>query len=235
MSQKVEFIPGIGEILLVKRRGSKNIRLSVGVDGRVRVSMPFWSPYQVGINFAKSRKEWLNQNIAKTSGPLIAHGDRIGKSHTLVFTRDDSLRSISSRVSGTTLKVSAPYELSAPNVQKKVRTAAEKVLKQQAGVLLPQKLKWLAAQHGFEYKEVKVRKMTSRWGSCSSHGTITLSYYLIQLPWDLIDYVLVHELVHTQHMNHGKGFWSTFERVMPKARQLRKQMHGFRPALLINP
>lgn len=235
MPQKTEFIPGIGEILLVKRRGSKNIRLSVGVDGRVRVSMPFWSPYQVGINFAKSRKDWLNQNIAKNSRPLIYHGDRIGKSHTLVFTRDDSLRTISSRVSGTTLKVSAPYDLTAPNVQKKVRAAAEKVLKQQAGVLLPQKLKWLAAQHGFEYKEVKVRKMTSRWGSCSSHGTITLSYYLIQLPWNLIDYVLLHELVHTQHMNHGKGFWSTFERVLPKARQLRKQVRGFRPALLINP
>jgi predicted metal-dependent hydrolase len=76
---------------------------------------------------------------------------------------------------------------------------------------------------------VQIRKLTARWGSCSSAKVITLSYYLMQLPWPLIDYVLLHELSHTEHMNHGSDFWGKFESVLPGAKVLRKEIRTYKP------
>jgi hypothetical protein len=51
----------------------------------------------------------------------------------------------------------------------------------------------------------------------------------MQLPWHLIDYVLLHELVHTKHLHHGKDFWDEFKIALPEARKLQKEMHGYKP------
>ena len=63
MPQKVVLFPGVGEVLLIKRRGAKNIRLSVNASGKVRVSMPAWVPYATGVRFAKTRADWLEAAI----------------------------------------------------------------------------------------------------------------------------------------------------------------------------
>jgi len=59
MSAKQTIIPGIGPVNLVRRRNSKSLRLSVDHEGKVRVSMPTWMPYRVGITFARSKASWL--------------------------------------------------------------------------------------------------------------------------------------------------------------------------------
>jgi predicted metal-dependent hydrolase len=120
------------------------------------------------------------------------------------------------------------------NAAGKVRVGmpyGEKSLKIEAEHLLPMRLKLLARQHGYEYKDVQIRKLISRWGSCSSVKVITLSYYLIQLPWNLIDYVIIHELIHTQHMHHGKEFWDDFKKIMPDARALQKEIRHYKPLI----
>jgi predicted metal-dependent hydrolase len=53
----------------------------------------------------------------------------------------------------------------------------------------------------------------------------------MQLPWDLIDYVLLHELVHTEHLHHGAGFWQRFDQVLPGAKQKRKALRAYKPSV----
>jgi predicted metal-dependent hydrolase len=60
---------------------------------------------------------------------------------------------------------------------------------------------------GFEYKDVRYHRQYRRWGSCSSLKNINLSHRLIGAPQQLSDYVILHELAHLQHLNHGKEFW----------------------------
>lgn len=226
MAQRVVTIPELGQITLAKRRNSTHLRLSVTSRGTVRVGMPYWLPYAAGIKFAQDRKGWIAEQMAKHTEIVIKHGMRIGKSHRLSF---EEKPSISAKITGTEVVVGGPKPFEAHPLQSKARQAAEKALKIEAQRLLPQRLAQLAAKHGYNYREVKVRRLTSRWGSCSSNGVITLSYYLMQLPWRLIDYVLLHELLHTKHMHHGAGFWQNFEAMMPGAKKMRKEINAHRP------
>jgi len=76
---------------------------------------------------------------------------------------------------------------------------------------------------GVQIKRVQVRAMRNKWASCSNNGTLTLSTDLLELPRDLVDYVICHELVHLKVPNHGKGFRALMGCYIPdwKERQLR--------------
>lgn len=76
-----------------------------------------------------------------------------------------------------------------------------------------------------------VRALGFRWGSCSSDGTVNIHWATIQLSPDLIDYVLVHELAHVRHRDHGPNFWATVERAMPDATTRRARLRKIGPEL----
>jgi predicted metal-dependent hydrolase len=231
MPQRRATIPEIGEVILAKRRGAKNIRLSVTSKGEVRISMPNWTPYSAGVAFARSRADWINSHLQNYQTVILREDMLVGKAHRLHFKFIPDRMVPSTRVTASTIEISSRLPFDDPAVQAKAAHAAEKALRKEAEILLPQRLAVLAKTHNFSYKQVKIRKLTSRWGSCSQYKTIALSYYLMQLPWQLIDYVLLHELTHTEHLNHGPDFWAGFERVLPGARGFRKEIRAYKPRL----
>jgi predicted metal-dependent hydrolase len=83
--------------------------------------------------------------------------------------------------------------------------------------LIPQ-LHALAARLGLEVAAVSIRDQRSRWGSCSTRGHIALNYRLIQMPPDVREYILLHELMHLRQPNHSRRFWSLVEKVCPRFR-----------------
>ena len=103
----------------------------------------------------------------------------------------------------------------------------ETALRRKAQSVLPAQLAKLAERYGFTYSAVKIRKSRSRWGSCSSKGIINLSFYLLLLPEHLIEYVLLHELCHTVHMNHSPDFWALLNKcTQNRARVFRRELRG---------
>lgn len=230
-TRKVE-ISGIGNVTLVKRRSSKNIRLSLLPNGEVRVSLPLWAPYQLGLAFIQKKADWIERNRTLRRS-VLRQGQRIGKAHRLVFDAQPSAKAPTARVARGTVKITLPQSMpdSYPEVQRVAQAAAERTLRAEAKQLLPRRLNQLAALHGFTYRTVSVKRLRSRWGSCNEKQSIVLNIFLMQLPWEYIDYVLLHELVHTRHMHHGPEFWQTLERCLPQARRLRKHMRAFQPLL----
>lgn len=104
---------------------------------------------------------------------------------------------------------------SAPNVvsQKALRDVLVEVLREEAKILLPQKLSYFAGQYGFKFRKVTIKHNSSNWGSCSRAGNINLNLNLIRLPEPLCDYVLLHELCHLKEPNHGPRFHALLERL----------------------
>ena len=219
---------------MYKRKASRSIRLSIDHDGSVRVSMPFFVPYQAGIRFVHTKSKWLLAQRQHAQQELKT-GDRIGKAHQLVFVASSTSQKITSRVSDSSLIITHPksQNFSAAAIQAAARLASLKALRVQAKALLPGRLRKLSQQTGLSYHSVRCRQLKSRWGSCSSNGDITLNIYLMQLPWGLIDYVLIHELTHTKVMHHGPDFWSELERHLPNAKSLRKSIRAYRSAISV--
>lgn len=84
-------------------------------------------------------------------------------------------------------------------------------IRQKAWRLLPPLLEQLSQQTGLSYKKISIRSQKTRWGSCSSTGTISVNDQLLFLPRDTASYLMIHELCHTQHMNHSSKFWRLVE------------------------
>ena len=233
MATKTIEIPDIGAVTLYKRRGNRSLRLSVGADGEIRVSLPSWVPYKAGEQFARSKAEWIAAHRRKTRSVGLRHGQAIGKAHRLHFEPSPAAAKITTRLRQNQIEITHPaaYQPHHPDVQKAAQTASIRALRKEAETLLPQRLRDLAAQTGFTYKSVGVKQLKSRWGSCSAQQEIVLNLFLMQLPWRLIDYVLLHELTHTKVMQHGAPVWKELERHVPRAKQLRKEIANHHPIL----
>ena len=100
-----------------------------------------------------------------------------------------------------------------------LRPALEAHLQRLAKTELIARAGELARQHQIQFKRVIVRNQKSRWGSCSHNGTISLNWRLIQLPADVRDYIIIHELMHLRELNHSPRFWQEVERVCPNYRE----------------
>ncbi len=95
-----------------------------------------------------------------------------------------------------------------------------------AKIFLRQRLAQLAMSHGFEYNRVFIRNQKTRWGSCSHVNNINLNINLVRLSSDLIDYVILHELVHTKVKNHSKRFWKELNKYVGDSKAIDKKLRN---------
>lgn len=224
-------LPGYGPIMIYKRRGSRSMRLSIKANGEAMVSLPAWCSYSAGLQFAAGKRDWLLSH--RPALTILKDGQAVGKHHHLWFEPAEGLTAPRSSVTATSVKVRYPAQLTPldPLVQSVASKACLRALRRQAEGLLPQRLAELAEKHGFSYASVKIKLLTSRWGSCDSHQRIVLNLYLMQLPWECIDYVLLHELTHTQILRHGPPFWAAMAEVLPNLTVIRRTMRTYKPVL----
>lgn len=230
MSVKKIDVDTIGVVAMYKRRGAKNIRLSIAHNGEVRVTLPSWAPYIAGVEFVKSHREWIAAQ--RPAEKLIEQGYPVGKAHHIHY-EAGSGATVTSRLTSNQVRVLLPLGMrwDSPEAQKAAYTAAVRALKKEATRLLPTRTRQLAEEFGYTYVSVRVKQLKGRWGSCSERKEIIFNCFLMQLPWDLIDYVILHELAHTRVMAHGPRFWAEMERTRPDIQQLRKLMKARKPTL----
>lgn len=219
-----------GEITVRRSNMSKSIKVSVGPTGSLRISMPTYVPLIMA-------KRMINQSRAEirkiyNSQPRLNFSDgmTIGKSHSLHVRSGTDIRV---QASGTQIVVTLPIgtTLDDPAVDSLLREKVRKALRVEAKHYLPKRLAYLANEHAFTYESVRFSHASSRWGSCSSRGTISLNIALMMLPFELIDYVLLHELAHTKQMNHSNEFWDIVQSVSPNYKAYRKQLKQHTPTI----
>lgn len=215
MSSKLVSLEGIGDVSITKRRGQRTIRLSVS-GGVVKVSQPSWLPYSAGEAFLRSKIEWVREHHKPKN--MYRSDQLIGKSHALTIRYADKR---SQRIKDGTVSVNLAFgesELST-TTQTYIKKAIQKALRNEAEGYLPARTRQLADISGLNFKSVTVKQLKRRWGSCNGKKEITYNLHLMELENKLIDYVILHELCHTKHMNHGPNFWNLMEQVYPGAKK----------------
>ena len=217
--EKVETIENF-EVKYKKHPFSKNIKVSLKKEGQILVTMPILCPY-------KFARDFLMKNFDKIKAFKIE--DKILKPN--LKTKFDTLKIIESNKLGTVIKNSVVYfyypvdeDFASSKIQKPLKEAYFKAIKIEAKNYLPSRLEFLAKKYGFNYGKVALRNQKTRFGSCSYQNNINLNINLMNYDFDCIDYVLIHELVHTKIKNHSEIFWTEVEKYCPNYKALRKKL-----------
>ena len=213
-----------GVITIRRSARASQVRLRVAPDGTLRASMPIYAPLFLLKRLVKASRPQLRAMLQQAQPDTnYKDGQQIGKSHTLIV-QAGSRVSVARNKQHIVVTLPAHTSLSNADVVRKIRDTSIAALRIEAKSYLPKRLQYLAEQYGFQYSKVRFSHASSRWGSCSSTGTISLNIALMKLPFELIDYVLIHELAHTVEMNHSSAFWSLVEVGDPQYRAHRKAL-----------
>lgn len=221
--------PELGDITVIRKPRARRITLRAR-GGSIYATLPYICPITV-------LEEILNNNLDKLKGQVTTTQQRVIDWDFTLKSPCFYLRLQRSNDNDTQIVgENGVYILSCPttidfsnsNTQQELRNAIKAALRHRARLILPKRLAQLAAEHDMKYSSVSVRDSHSRWGSCSTRGSISLSIYLVLLPIELIDYVLKHELCHTVHMNHSPQFWTLLDKLCgTSSKELRNQLKGY--------
>lgn len=221
-----------GKITIRRSARASQVRLRVAPDGTLRASLPLYAPTFLVKRLIKSNRDELREMLSQAQPTLqYKDGMQIGKSHTLIVHPTSGAFQVNRR--GQQIIVSLPQgkTLSDPSIVRAVRDAIIAALRIEAKSYLPKRLAFLANKLGFSYKKVRFSHASGRWGSCTSEGTISLNIALMKLPFEQIDYVIVHELAHTKHMNHSPEFWSVVSQGDPLYKEHRRALKQEAPTI----
>lgn len=219
-----------GEVTIRRSAKARSVKLSVAPNGTLRVSMPPYAPVFLAKRLVASSRNSIRSLLTPTESKLFTHGMQVGKSHS-IHVGDGRKNGV--RLRGQVIDVTLlnTGDLSSKSVQSDIKEVVIKALRKEAKSYLPKRLAFLADKYDFQYSNVRFSHASSRWGSCSSRGTISLNIALMTLPFELIDYVLLHELCHTVEMNHSKKFWELVENVSPDYKAYRATLKNHSPTI----
>ncbi len=194
------------DFTLKASRRSKRISLQVGPNGVV-LTHPWTVDPAHALDFLRSRADWVFQQTErfKETETTRAHepGSFLlrGVQTALRVTRAGTGRHIRGVMRGGVLYLHIP--VAAP-----LQVCLDTWLKAQARADIAAAVRKRANDMNLRPKQVTLRDARTRWGSCSSAGTVSFSWRLVQAPPDVLDYVVVHELSHLREFNHSKAFWA---------------------------
>lgn len=175
-------------------------------------------------------RKGLRTLLAKQPTVVLHDGMQLGKSHTLVV-RPGQQRAIKRQQLQLIVVLGPGETLATPDLVAEIRANIRTILRKEAKAHLPKRISHLATQHGYSYSSLRFTHASSRWGSCNSKQAISLNIALMGLPFELIDYVLLHELAHTKHLNHSSEFWDAVAITDNQYQSHRKKLKDYNPTI----
>ena len=174
--------------------------------------VPRFATFDMGFRFALENREWIASHLQQMDSALksnVYNEERpfSTRYHTVRFSRCQTrcVQAVKAD-GGYEMRFPADTDFSSAQIQRQIRMFLTELLRHEAKTYLPDRVAKLAAVHGFSYNQLTVKKVHTRWGSCSAQNNINLNICLMTLPEYLSDFVILHELCHTIHKNHGPQF-----------------------------
>lgn len=216
--------------IVVRRTSGSSMRASLAPDGSLRLSVPSFAPMFMVRRMISGSRSDLRKIVETRPLFVVKDGMTIGKSHSL-HVRSGLVFNVQRRGLQLIVTLNADKTLDSDTVKEEVRRHMRLILRKEAKAHLPKRLEYLARLHGYEFSSLRFTHASSRWGSCNNKKAISLNIALMTLPFELIDYVLIHELAHTVHLNHSSAFWKEVSRVDEAYLIHRKKLKQYNPAI----
>lgn len=202
----------------VIRSHRSSIAIQIDKDGTLIVKAPHLVPQFVINNFIREKSEWIEKTLAKVTSrqpkaKMFSEGEEflfLGISRKLLLTNDIEIRI-------------QKEQLLFPRVML-LRAQKELTLwyRKQAETIITQRVKEKAKEMHASYKDIFFSDTKSKWGTCFADNTLQFNWRLVMAPLMVIDYVVIHELVHTTEKHHQDSFWRRVRNFTPAYRQHRK-------------
>jgi predicted metal-dependent hydrolase len=201
---------------------ARRLTARVHVGGRVEIVVPVGVNAHAVRDFVQRFTPWIDRKVAAMRG-AASPAEAVPRSIIFAFTGEQfdvewhrgAVGALEQRAGR--LVVTAADESAA-------RTQLQVWLKAAARERLAPQLLQLAAQLKYPVARVAIRCQRTRWGSCSTRGTVSLNCSLVFLRPEVVRYLFVHELAHTKHMNHSPNFWNLVGKLEPEYRSLDREL-----------
>jgi predicted metal-dependent hydrolase len=212
------------EINQIIRSKRKTIALIIKPDGSLVVRAPLQTADGVIMKFIRNNTNWIERKQAEAraarslelkqycAGEMFLY---LGNPYPLEIVKEQK----------KPLLLEASFQL-AEAAHPEAALAFERWYRNRAKHILTERVNVFASQYDLHYKGIKITSARTRWGSCSANGSLNFSWRLILAPMEAVDYVVVHELVHTVCHNHSKRFWKKVEEILPDYRERRKWLRN---------
>ena len=204
------------EVKFCRRRNARRYIASIDRHGQIRVTIPGGGSRREALEFVRENSSWLRDQQKKREEQVekakLKSGDTIwyrGDRYNLRVSKDWG-RPVLYFADQKIFLADENIDLSRPLGQQ-FRLLAKREL--------PGRTKTLADRFELSYSKVSIRDQQTRWGSCSSSGVISLNWRLIMVPSSVVDYIIIHELMHLREMSHSPRFWKFVEMACPQYRE----------------
>lgn len=240
MNTKQVSVDKIGSVTISRNKQATRFKIAIRPDGLIRVTIPWLASFRSGEKFLSEHLEWITQTkekLAKRVGvpKLIQAGHLFSTRSFHYHVGPADVRHPRIRYEKGENRVHFEYAVNQPveshEVQETLLGMIENVLRFEAKRYLPGRIAELSASLGYAFQKVTIKNNKTNWGSCSNRKNINLNLHLMRLDDRLIDYILVHELVHTVIPNHGPDFKARMKMHFHDMEQLDKELKKIRTGI----
>ena len=201
---------------IVRKRGfSSSTSIRITSEKGVVVRAPFWMPKGMIESFVQEKSDWIEKNLKQLNQKKVVKQYVDGEKH-LYFGKEYALCINPTSTPGR-CKVSLVEENLVVQIHdqipknqhpEKIKDALLYWYLEMGIEVITEKVNFYSKEIGVDYQKIDLKKVSSIWGSCSPGNCLSFNRKLVMAPHEVVDYVVIHEVAHMVHRNHGAGFWN---------------------------
>ncbi|MEG3638866.1 M48 family metallopeptidase [Magnetococcus sp. PR-3] len=209
-------------VLFRRSKRARRLRITIGQEA-VKVTMPRGVSLKHAQDFVAQKEAWIGRHWSTAQEKAPPQWDALttgmpvmlwGEKYTLRLACGEKVVADVQK-EGATLQVLFPPDCSDLVAQKAMETALKRFFTQTLRTQLEPWVNQYGERYHLQHNGLRIRAMRSRWGSCGVRNTLNFNRHLVHAPAQVVRYVVIHELAHLRHRNHGPQFWALVEQMDP--------------------